>query len=46
MALPIVKEYIKKLNPEIEVIPISAKTGEGMDKWFDWIRKEVKSWNK
>lgn len=44
--LKLVKEYIKKLNPEIEVIPISAKTGEGMDKWFDWIRKEVKSWNK
>lgn len=43
--LKLVKEYIKKLNPEIEVIPISAKTGEGMDKWFDWIRKEVKSWN-
>ena len=43
--LKLVKEYIKKLNPEIEVIPISAKTGEGLDKWFDWIRKEVKSWN-
>ena len=43
--LELVKGYIKKLNPEIEVIPISAKTGEGMDKWFNWIRKEVKSWN-
>lgn len=40
-----VKERVKKLNPNIQVIPISAKTGEGMDEWFHWIRSEVKSWN-
>jgi hydrogenase nickel incorporation protein HypB len=35
----------KRRNPNIEIIPISAKTGEGMDKWFNWLRREVKNWN-
>ncbi|MGH4117352.1 hydrogenase nickel incorporation protein HypB [Clostridium sp.] len=39
-----VKERVKKLNPNIKVIPISAKTGEGISEWVDWIRSEVKSW--
>jgi hydrogenase nickel incorporation protein HypB len=40
-----VKERVHKLNPNIKVIPISAKTGEGIDEWVDWIRTEVKKWN-
>lgn len=40
-----VKEYIKRLNPDIQVIPISAKTGEGIGEWIKWIRKEIKLWN-
>lgn len=43
--LELVKEYITKLNPNIKIIPISAKTGEGIDEWADWIRTEVKNWN-
>lgn len=43
--LDAVTERAKKRNPDIEIIPISAKTGEGMDKWFDWLRREVKNWN-
>jgi len=39
-----VEERAKKLNPNIKVIPISAKTGQGIDKWADWIRTEVKNW--
>ena len=39
-----VKERVKKLNPNIKIIPISAKTGRGMDEWMDWIRTEVKNW--
>ena len=41
-----VKERAKKLNPNIKVIPISAKTGEGMEEWFAWLRGEVREWNK
>lgn len=36
-----VKERILKLNPNAEVIFVSAKTGEGFDEWADWIRQEV-----
>ena len=34
-------ERIHKLNPNAEIIRISAKTGEGMDELADWIRKEI-----
>lgn len=27
----------RKVNPGVEVILVSAKTGAGMEKWFDWI---------
>ena len=43
--LEAVKQRVKKLNPNIKVIPISARTGEGTSEWADWIRSEVKSWN-
>lgn len=39
------KEHVKKLNPNIKIIPISSRTGEGMEEWIDWIRTEVKAWN-
>lgn len=39
-----VKDRVKKLNPNIKVIPISAKTGEGIGEWADWLRTEVKNW--
>lgn len=43
--LEAVKERVRKLNPDITVIPISAKKGEGIGEWADWIRGEVKNWN-
>lgn len=35
-------ERVKKLNPNIKILPISAKTGEGMEAWTEWLYKEVK----
>ena len=35
------RENIRLRNPEAKVIPISAKTGEGVDAWADWLRTEV-----
>ena len=32
----------KNLNPAIEIFPISAKTGEGMDAWLNWVRKNIR----
>lgn len=41
-----VVERIHKLNPKCEIYFISAKTGEGVDAWCDWLRNQVKEWNK
>lgn len=42
--LEAVKERAANLNPNIKIIPISAKTGEGINEWTDWICAEVKKW--
>ena len=39
-------KYAKERNPDIQIFPISAKTGEGMDAWYDWLRREVQTWQK
>ena len=38
------KEYVHMRNPKAEVIPICAKTGEGVEKLANWILKEIKNW--
>lgn len=42
--LAVLRERVTKLNPNIKIIPISAKNGEGIGEWTDWIRREVKLW--
>lgn len=37
-------EYIHMRNPKVQVIPICAKTGEGVDSFIDWICTEVTKW--
>ena len=39
-----VTERARRLNPNIEIIPISARTGEGIDIWAGWLRRQVKDW--
>ncbi|MGN0524328.1 MAG: hydrogenase nickel incorporation protein HypB [Eubacterium sp.] len=39
-------ERIKRLNPKAEIFFISAKTGEGIDSWTDWLRNAINDWNK
>lgn len=31
-------------NPRARVIPICAKTGEGMDAWYQWLKDELAAW--
>ena len=38
------REYIRMRNPKARIIPICAKTGEGVDEFADWLLKEVKDW--
>ncbi len=34
-------ERVKHLNPDIQIFPVSAKTGEGMQEWEEWLQKAV-----
>ena len=38
------KRNILMRNPKAKIIPISAKTGEGMQQWTDWLLDEVRHW--
>ena len=35
------KENIRKRNPKAEIIPVSAKTGEGIEAWCKWLQREI-----
>ncbi|MDO5291575.1 MAG: hydrogenase nickel incorporation protein HypB [bacterium] len=39
------EEYIAMRNPNAKVIPICAKTGEGMEEWTNWLKAQVNEWN-
>lgn len=39
-----VVEFAKMRNPNVEIFPISAKTGEGVDAWCAWLRRQVENW--
>ena len=41
-----VVEYAKMRNPDIEILFVSARTGEGVDAVADWIARSAESWNK
>ena len=38
------REYVRMRNPKARIIPICAKTGEGLDDFADWLLDEVKNW--
>ena len=40
-----VTEYAKMRNPDIEILFVSAKTGEGIPQVAEWILKQVREWN-
>lgn len=31
----------RQINPYVTIIPVSTKTGEGLDAWFNWVRSQV-----
>ncbi len=35
---------VRLRNPDARIIYLSAKTGEGMDEWLDWLREAVREW--
>ena len=40
-----VREFAHMRNPNLKIFPISAKTGEGVDAWCDWLREQANAWN-
>ena len=40
------REYVLKLNKNVKIFPISAKTGEGVEEWCQWLLNEVGEWKK
>ena len=38
------RERVRKLNPDMPVFPLSAKTGEGFDAWTDWLKNDIREW--
>lgn len=42
--MELVEQYVHKRNPDARVIPICAKTGEGIDVWVQWLRDEIANW--
>ncbi|MDE7041797.1 MAG: hydrogenase nickel incorporation protein HypB [Oscillospiraceae bacterium] len=41
-----VREYAHMRNPRLQIFPVSAKTGEGMSAWTDWLQAQVEAWTK
>ena len=39
-------ERVRYLNPQIKIFVVSAKTGEGMKEWEDWLLAETRRWKK
>lgn len=38
------REYVALRNPNAKVIPICAKTGDGMEEWTNWLKEQVSQW--
>ena len=39
-------ERAHKLNPDLQIFPVSAKTGEGMKEWEAWLTAQVEAWQR
>ncbi len=38
-----IREEALKINPDMVIFEISCKTGEGLDEWFEWLRRTRKA---
>ncbi len=39
--MSLLETRVRKLNKNIQIIPISAKTGEGLEAWINWINNQI-----
>jgi len=33
-----IEANVRQMNPNVTIIPVSAKTGEGLEIWYNWVR--------
>ncbi|WP_008308648.1 hydrogenase nickel incorporation protein HypB [Leptolyngbya sp. PCC 6406] len=36
-----ITDHVRQINPQGDIIPVSVKTGEGLDAWYAWIKAHV-----
>ncbi|HHJ52209.1 MAG TPA: hydrogenase accessory protein HypB [Caldithrix abyssi] len=41
----VMQDYARKVNPNIEFVQLSAKTGEGLDHWYAWLKRKKEQRN-
>jgi hydrogenase nickel incorporation protein HypB len=32
---------VRSMNPDVTIIALSAQTGEGLEKWLNWLKSQV-----
>jgi hydrogenase nickel incorporation protein HypB len=37
-----IKEVSLRINPNLEILEISCRTGEGIDRWAEWLSKQIR----
>lgn len=35
------KEYARRVNPDLEIIELSCTSGEGLDRWYEWLKQKL-----
>ena len=43
VSLETIKKEALKVNPHLTIFEVSCKTGQGLDAWYDWLKKQVKT---
>lgn len=38
------RENVLMRNPDAKIIPICARTGEGIEEWTNWLKEQVRGW--
>jgi hydrogenase nickel incorporation protein HypB len=39
--MAVLKERVKRINPALDILEVSSKTGEGIKAWADWLDTHI-----